>query len=420
MGILFLGGMFPKDQEAEIIRNSKGIIQIAANQLQWNLIDGIEQYLNHSIDLISSVFVGYYPTLFKKWHVKSRVFSHRARSRDYSIGFINVKGFEIYHRMFKLIKPVKKWLAAQDRDAGINIVFAYSAQAQFLHAVRKIKEYDPNAHVCLIVPDLPEYMTVTDHRTLARFVYNMLMKKGLNHIIYRNMALVDSFVLLTEPMKERLQVGGRPYVIIEGVACDYLKDSFVGHDSETEVKTVLYTGTMAEQYGVLDLVRAFMSIKGAHYKLVLCGAGDSETRIREYAAIDPRVQFKGSLAHREIILLQAQATVLVNPRKNQGEYTKYSFPSKTLEYMQSGRPVLMYRLDGIPKEYDRHLMYFSLDGSRSMAETIVDACESPRQVLAEFGARAREFVLGEKNAIIQAERIIRMIHEKIYAGQDVP
>ena len=43
--IMFVGGFFTKDMKTRIIKDSKNSIQNAANNLQWNLIDGIcEQY----------------------------------------------------------------------------------------------------------------------------------------------------------------------------------------------------------------------------------------------------------------------------------------------------------------------------------------------------------------------------------------
>ena len=44
----------------------------------------------------------------------------------------------------------------------------------------------------------------------------------------------------------------------------------------------------------------------------------------------------------------AQSLWPVNPRQNNEEFTKYSFPSKTMEYLASGVPVVAYKLDGIP------------------------------------------------------------------------
>ena len=42
---------------------------------------------------------------------------------------------------------------------------------------------------------------------------------------------------------------------------------------------------------------------------------------------------------------------MINPRSTLDDFTKYSFPSKTIEYMYSGTPLLTTRLKGIPNEY---------------------------------------------------------------------
>ena len=63
-----------------------------------------------------------------------------------------------------------------------------------------------------------------------------------------------------------------------------------------------------------------------------------------------RIEFLGMLPRTDVLELQSKATILVNPRQPVGDFTKYSFPSKTIEYMASGTPLLMYKLPGIPEE----------------------------------------------------------------------
>ena len=41
--ILFLGRLFPREKEAEIKLKMKTGMQDAANALQWNIIDGLEE-----------------------------------------------------------------------------------------------------------------------------------------------------------------------------------------------------------------------------------------------------------------------------------------------------------------------------------------------------------------------------------------
>jgi hypothetical protein len=66
------------------------------------------------------------------------------------------------------------------------------------------------------------------------------------------------------------------------------------------------------------------------------------------------------------------ADVLVNPRRNDAEYTKYSFPSKNVEYLLSGNPVVGYMLDGMGQAY-RDFMYIVAD---DRPESLRDAIEA--------------------------------------------
>ncbi|MBE6584946.1 MAG: glycosyltransferase, partial [Ruminococcaceae bacterium] len=85
----------------------------------------------------------------------------------------------------------------------------------------------------------------------------------------------------------------------------------------------------------------------------------------------------------------------------------YSFPSKTMEYMASGKPVVMYRLDGIPSEYDPYLFYADpeadpVDGMREILSWVL----SHKEEASERAALARKFVTTQKNAHIQGQRIL--------------
>ena len=101
----------------------------------------------------------------------------------------------------------------------------------------------------------------------------------------------------------------------------------------------------------------------------------------------------------------------MNPRQNDtySNYTKYSFPSKIMEYMTSGVPVLTYKLEGIPDEYDEYLYYVRGDTEDDLKNAIEDICNKNKQELLEFGNRAREWVLKEKNCVVQCAKIINML-----------
>ena len=77
--------------------------------------------------------------------------------------------------------------------------------------------------------------------------------------------------------------------------------------------------------------------------------------------------------------------------------------------MSSGTPIVLYKLDGIPKEYDDYLTYVSGDSVEDLAKTIIESLGEPLQVRIQRGKNAKEFVTKNKNKKSQALKILNMI-----------
>jgi glycosyltransferase involved in cell wall biosynthesis len=115
------------------------------------------------------------------------------------------------------------------------------------------------------------------------------------------------------------------------------------------------------------------------------------------------------LKRDEVLQLQKSCTVLINPRPKNGEYTKYSFPSKIMEYMSSGTPVIAYKLEGIPEEYYEHI-YMVNDDKGGLFGTLKDVLCKDEQELFRKGQIAKEFVLTQKSGEKQGEKILQMLN----------
>lgn len=402
MDILFLGGLFPKETESEIINNSIGAVQNAANVLQWHLVDGLDENNEKPIKIINSLYIGSYPKRYKKMFVKTYEFNHGKNSTDINVGFLNLTGIKHYSKYYSVKNYLKKWAIDGQTD---KVIIAYALTDIFVKCLRYIKKLNPKIKTCIIVPDLPEYMNTSDNvSNIYKLLKNVEIKK-----IEKNLIYIDKFVLLTNNMSDKLKV--TDYVVVEGVATDIFDNIDTSYDNELDngCKYILYTGTLNKKYGVLNLVKAFRNINKPNYKLILCGAGDSENDIVKAQNQDSRILFKGQVTREEVLKLQKKSTVLINPRQNIDEFTKYSFPSKNLEYLSSGTPLIAYKLDGIPDEYDNYIYYVNDNSIKSLKNKIIDICEKDKDELNEFGLKAKQFVLSEKNNIAQAKKIMNLI-----------
>lgn len=388
MKILFVGGLFNEEQKKEIYKNSKTMPNMAANVHQWNIIDGLQVH----VDIINPIFVGNYPKEYKKLYIRRTKWCHKKGSLDISPSTVNLFGVKQICRLFTLSTEIRKWIKKSNKD---DVVLIYSLNTSFLCALRLAQVCNRKVKTCVIVPDLP-YFYINNKGKNAIY-------RGLKTIDWKLMVKmikkIDGFVLLTAQMKEMLQLGTKPFIVSEGVCSAEERKTY----KDISEKTISYTGTLDKEFGVLNLIENFLKCAESDWILNIAGGGNAKKEIEEYARKDKRIHFWGILTNEKAKELQSQSRILVNPRSSQEEFTKYSFPSKTMEYLKSGRPVLMYRLSGIPKEYDSYLQYFKDTTPEAFQTGLIELMKKSNQELDEIGERGKEFVLCKKNAAVQGE-----------------
>ena len=210
-------------------------------------------------------------------------------------------------------------------------------------------------------------------------------------------------------MYSPLKIGIRPWTRIEGIFSSKTISNI--NSQEINAKTILYTGTLDYRLGIMNLLKAFMEINDEEFKLWICGAGNASFDIINASKNDHRIKYFGILPLDEILELQKKATVLVNPRSSEGEFTKYSFPSKTLEYMASGTPCIMHRLPSVPKEYNDFIFFTDRDDYTGLKEKIIEVCSMKQTDLNDFGQKASQFIFENKNPKVQVKKIYDMINQ---------
>lgn len=338
MKILILCGVAEKETQQEVIAHSRGGADIAANLFQQKLIAGFRS-LDTGCEVISAPFLGAYPMRCDL--MRFRGFKTAQPGCTY-VKFNNIWGLRNFSRAKALKKALKDFIALKDPQ---KLILAYCPHTPFLEAAAYAKKQDPSIRVCLYVPDLPNYMNLNANRT---WFYDVAKKVDIRRMT-NLMQCVDSYVLLTEYMKDHLPVGDKPYRVAEGIieSIPPLPEPVTSGPE----KYVVYTGKMFEKFGVKALIDGFLTLQDPNYRLVLCGKGDCEAYARAAQSKDPRIMFLGQVPPQEALNWQSRASALINPRNVVEEYTRYSFPSKNIEYLLSGKPVVGYFLDGMPQVY---------------------------------------------------------------------
>lgn len=397
--VIFLGGLFPKEIRKEIENNSRGVIQYAADAFQWNFVRGLDTNLEYKLNIINAPLVGSYPKFYKKIFLNRQRFSFNENLEAISVAYCNLPVVKNYFIKKALLQELIYLVNKLPQEEVIVVV--YGMLGPWVLAAKEIKQKYPQIKLCLIVPDLPEYMS---NSTALIWKIRQYFQPNL----YKVIPVFDFFVFLTDEMAVRLDVEKKPWVRIEGMVnpSEIYLNAKAKHP--TIKKIILYSGTLTERFGILKLLDVFESINNANFELWICGDGDTREIIKKRASIDLRIKYWGLLPRERVLQLQQKATVLINPRNADGEYTKYSFPSKTMEYILSGTPCIIYSLPGIPSDYHQFVFLIDANDAESMKNKIIEVCEMDQEQLILFGEKARQFVIKDKNYIVQAKKMFEM------------
>jgi glycosyltransferase involved in cell wall biosynthesis len=217
----------------------------------------------------------------------------------------------------------------------------------------------------------------------------------------------DYYILFTKAMNKIVNPKNKPYIVVEGISNNNLDLRMVKKE-----RAVMHAGTLSAEYGLKLLLDAFKEIKDDSVQLWFFGNGDMEEYIEKSCKVDKRIKFFGFRSRDEVFKYEKKAALLINTRDPDDEYTKYSFPSKTFEYMVSGTPFLTTKLGGIPEEYYKYLYVIEEYNTGGISKKIEVILNKPQNELNNFGNMARNFVLENKNNIIQASRIFNLFVEK--------
>lgn len=249
-----------------------------------------------------------------------------------------------------------------------------------------------------IVTDLPEME-----------YSNPLLIKINNSLINR----ADSLIMLTEQMNERVNKKNRPHIVLEGhvdseapVPEDQLK-----YEEINGKRVILYAGNIKKIYGIQNLVNGFLLANIEDSELRIYGNGDFRQELEALCECNSGLKYLGVADNAEIVRQEQKSSLLVNPRPTAPEYTKYSFPSKNMEYMVSGTPLLTTVLPGMPREYCPYVFLLEDESAEGISDALKSFFELDLDVRKAKGKSARDFVINNKSNIVQAKKIIDFLTE---------
>lgn len=400
MKIFFITGLYSKDSEkfyASVLKRST--LAIPSNVYQWGVVKGM---LDNKMDfeVCSFPFLPTFPLGLKIKKTLQEDLTIEGKIIGKSYRYSTIAGIKELDIICKLKTVLGQW-ARTCGDAGGGIILIYSLYGPFLKAsVDCAKVYD-NIKVCPIVTDL----FISSLSVIKKYPF---LKKIQGLIEYKRIKYgldnADTFVLLAKGMVKYVPRALDNHVIVEGIAAD---DSPCPNSKVAgNERILLYTGSLGIHTSVKELVEAFLMTTDETFRLIICGSGYYSNYIELQANNDNRIIFKGVVSRDEAVCLQKQATLLINPRQSSIQDTPYSFPSKTMEYLISGTPMIGYKLEGIPSDYYNYFYIPHDESIESLAELITETLYLPQEELDQRALESWSFITQRKTAKQQVKKMV--------------
>lgn len=389
MNVIYIGSSRPESTTDELIKLGSRV-NFAGNTLQNALLEGFSK-LCSNFKVVSAWSTTTYPKI-KKLVFPRRHFELNGTTENYvCVGGINLPIINLLSKYLRTKKQLKRMLDKNDDNA----VIIYEAHTPFLLAAASLRKRIK--YINVIVPDLPEFMSGN-----VGGLHKLL--KSIDHwIINRCLKKIDSYSLLCEGMQERLPMEGKTWTLMEGI---FQKEEDEETVAKADEKVIMYTGNIFKRRGVDLLLDAFQLIDKLEYRLWIRGNGDLKDEIIARSKQDPRIVYFEPMSLSELRKMERRATVMVNPTPPSMDFTKYFFPSKTMEYLASGTATVMFRLGCMPEEYDSYIYYVEDESIEALKDKLVEVCEKSREELHSFGQNARDFILTKKTPVAQCQKII--------------
>ena len=296
----------------------------------------------------------------------------------------------VFKAIFKNVINIINWNKGKDS----KVVFIYSVN--LLHAIpvlllRKWLKYK----VVTLCPEVSVYRKNEKKQMVS------LISRKIEHKLDNSF---DGYIVLTKYMNEIVNIRNKPYMVMEGIA-DISADEYEGQ----KAKAILYAGGLNKDNGIEILLQAFVELKNTEWELWICGEGELREWVKQVSMANSNIKYYGIIPNEKVLELEKRATLLINPRLTTNTFTRYSFPSKTMEYMASGSATIITRLEGIPEEYFEFVYVWEDETVLGMYNFLKKMFKEDTSCLCQKGKKAQQFVLRNKNVSHQGRRVLEFL-----------
>lgn len=225
---------------------------------------------------------------------------------------------------------------------------------------------------------------------------------------------VDGIIGVTERIRQDLAPRVAGICIPVGVE-DQLIERFRGPREclRTRARRIVFAGALSPSNGIELLLEALRSAPDLDICLELIGDGPLLARVRDAAAGDSRIVAPGRLPYDEVLSAYASADAIVCIRLQRLLRTPYLFPSKLVEAMGTGIPLVCTLPDnacsGIRMVVENYALVVEQEDSACVLNALMKLSTEDETTLLQRAAALRSWTVEHLSWRVQCQRIAEFI-----------
>lgn len=224
-------------------------------------------------------------------------------------------------------------------------------------------------------------------------------------LLVANQAIIDDFA------------PGRAALLIEGgVMEDDVRRFPAPCFSQDPHFHVVFAGQLSELNGVTLLLDALRLIENPDLRVTILGGGEFAHDVRKAVAKDSRLCYRGRVSHDEVLETYAEADLLVNLRRTHYRTHRYVFPSKVVECLSTGRPLLTTSTGHVDSEFGDFVFKLVSETPEALAQALTDLMAMAPEQRHAPARRARDYVLANKTWEAQCRKLEAYLDAEVFKG----
>lgn len=390
MKILFIGhAINSKDT------NHAGV-SIAGNKMQLGLVKALKLKYEDDLSIFTQFPIAVYPKE-KKIFIKNDEIELSTGVKAKKVPFINIFILKQFTKIISTLIMIIKWSIVNRKDK--KYIICYNAFPDIATPILWTKKIFRIKTICLLA-DLP-ISNVIKYKGLIRTI----ARKFEERASWRNIDKFDGLAVLNENAIYEHSLTSN-FIVIDG---GFDKEDLPIYETKKKGKKenyikVIFSGTLIEYNGIVNLIEAAKLLEHHNFTLEIYGEGPLTEYVKKESSQCNKIKYMGYVSHQEILEIQKNATLLVSPLLPEHPVAKVAFPSKIVEYLMSGTPVVSTKVNGLTYGYLENMFIFNNETPEEMAKTFEYIFELNEKELNSISNQARKFIIQNKTWEIQVEK----------------